>query len=289
MKIDIDDFRVKPGKKFRLGKRPTRIKPFYRSEEDYKLTLEEGRKELDQRQKILYASNRYALLLVFQAMDAAGKDSAIRHVMSGVNPQGCHVASFKQPSAAELEHDFLWRTAQRLPERGMIGIFNRSHYEEVVVVRVHPELLAYQGVAPASAKSDAFWESRFRSIVDWEDHLHRSDTRVIKFFLHVSQEEQRQRLLARIDEPEKNWKFSAADIEERALWNEYMDAYEECLSATSTESAPWYAVPADDKQNARLIISRIITETLREMKMEYPVLGKDKLKELRRIRKSLEK
>jgi PPK2 family polyphosphate:nucleotide phosphotransferase len=289
LKIDIDDFRVKPGKKIRLGKWPTRVKPFYRSEADYERTLEEGIKELDERQKILYASNRYALLLVFQAMDAAGKDSAIRHVMSGVNPQGCHVASFKQPSAAELEHDFLWRTAQRLPERGMIGIFNRSHYEEVVVVRVHPELLARQGLDPGSAKSGSFWKSRFRSILDWEEHLHRSDTRVIKFFLNVSQEEQRQRLLARIDEPEKNWKFSAADIEERVLWKEYMGAYEECLAATSTESAPWYAVPADDKQNARLIISRIITETLRDMKMDYPVLGKDKLRELRRIRKSLEK
>jgi PPK2 family polyphosphate:nucleotide phosphotransferase len=289
LKLDSEDFRIKPGKKFRIGKWPTRVKPFYRSEEDYRRMLEEGRKELDDRQKILYASNRYSLLLVFQAMDAAGKDSAIRHVMSGVNPQGCHVSSFKQPSAAELEHDFLWRTAQRLPERGMIGIFNRSHYEEVVVVRVHPELLANQGVDPDAAESGGFWRSRFRSIVEWEEHLHRSDTRVIKFFLHVSEEEQRKRLLARIDEPEKNWKFSAADIEERILWKEYMGAYEECLAATSTESAPWYAIPADDKQNARLIISRIITETMGEMKMNYPALGKEKLKELRQIRKSLEK
>lgn len=288
MKLDIDEFRVKPGKKFRIGKWPTRVKPFYRSEEDYNRALEAGRDEMDERQKLLYASNRYALLLVFQAMDAAGKDSAIRHVMSGVNPQGCHVSSFKQPSAAELEHDFLWRTAQRLPERGMIGIFNRSHYEEVVVVRVHPELLAGQGIAPDAAKTGGFWKNRFRSIVDWEDHLHRSDTRVIKFFLHVSPEEQRQRLLARIDEPEKNWKFSAADIAERILWKEYMAAYEECLSATSTKAAPWYAIPADDKRNARLIISRVITETLREMKMEFPVLGKEKLRELRQVRKSLE-
>jgi PPK2 family polyphosphate:nucleotide phosphotransferase len=287
--LDIGEFRVKPGKRFRIAKWPTRVKPFYRSDEDYRNALEEGRKEMDERQKILYASNRYALLLVFQAMDAAGKDSAIRHVMSGVNPQGCHVSSFKQPSAAELEHDFLWRTAQRLPERGMIGIFNRSHYEEVVVVRVHPELLAHQGVDPQEAKSEGFWKSRFRSIVDWEDHLHRSDTRVIKFFLNVSQEEQRQRLLSRIDEPEKNWKFSAADIAERLLWKEYMAAYEECLAATTTKAAPWYAVPADDKQNARLIISRVITETMRDMKMDYPALGKDKLKELRQIRKSLEK
>lgn len=289
MKIDIDEFRVKPGKKFRIGKRPTRVKPFYRSEDDYRNTLEESRKELDERQKLLYASNRYSLLLVFQAMDAAGKDSAIRHVMSGVNPQGCHVASFKQPSAAELEHDFLWRTAQRLPERGMIGIFNRSHYEEVIVVRVHPGLLENQGVNPDAAESGAFWKNRFRSIVEWEAHLHRSDMRVLKFFLHVSEEEQRRRLIARIDEPEKNWKFSMADIEERKLWKEYMGAYEECLAATSTKSAPWYAVPADDKQNARLIISRIITETMKEMKMEYPVLGKEKIKELQQVRKSLEK
>jgi PPK2 family polyphosphate:nucleotide phosphotransferase len=221
-------------------------------------------------------------------MDAAGKDSAIRHVMSGVNPQGCHVSSFKQPSQTELKHDFLWRTNARLPERGMIGIFNRSYYEEVIVVRVHPELLLPQGVPPESAGSKALWKERYRSILDSEAHLHRNGTRIIKFFLHVSKEEQRKRLLSRIEEPEKNWKFSIADLEERKLWKHYMKAYEDCIEATTTEDAPWYAVPADDKKNARLIISKIIIENLRKLKMKYPVLGKDKLKELQEIRKLLE-
>ncbi|MDB5103616.1 MAG: phosphate--nucleotide phosphotransferase [Fibrobacteres bacterium] len=289
MKIDIRDFRVAPGGKFRLGKWPTRVKPFYGSEEEYHRRLEDGIGELDERQKVLYASNQFAVLLVFQAMDAAGKDSAIRHVMSGINPQGCHVSSFKQPSAEELEHDFLWRTQMRLPERGMIGIFNRSYYEEVIVVRVHPELLLHQGVEPRAHEAKGFWKDRFRSINDSESHLHRNGTRILKFFLHVSKEEQRKRLLARIEEPEKNWKFSMADLEERKRWNDYMDAYEDCLAATSTEYAPWYAVPADDKKNARLIISRIVCETLKDLKLKYPVLPKDKRAELDEIRALLKK
>lgn len=289
MKLEIEDYRVKPGKKFRIGKWPTRVKPYYRSEEEYRAALERNIEEMDQLQRRLYASNRFALLVVLQAMDAAGKDSAIRHVMSGINPQGCHVTSFKTPSAAELRHDFLWRANRSLPERGMIGVFNRSHYEEVVILRVHPELLEPEGIAPESAQSDAFWKHRFRSIVEWEGHLHRNGTRIVKFFLHVSEEEQRQRLLARIDEPEKNWKFSSGDIEERKLWKEYMAAYGDCIAATSTKEAPWYSVPADDKQNARLIISRIIADTLREMKVDFPAVGKEKLMELRRLRKMLEK
>ena len=287
--MDIKHFRVKPGKKIDLGKWPTQVKPYYASKEDYAVKLAEGVAGMDERQNLLYASNEYALLLVFQAMDAAGKDSAIRHVMSGVNPQGCHVSSFKKPSAEELRHDFLWRANQRLPERGMIGIHNRSYYEEVLVVRVHPELLDGEGVPPSAADSKSFWKGRFQSIVDAESHLHRNGTRMIKFFLHVSKEEQRKRLLARIDEPEKNWKFSAADLVERKLWKQYMAAYEDCLTQTSTEDAPWYAVPADDKKNARLIISRIIMDTMKAMKMEYPVLGKDKAKKLREIRSQLAK
>ncbi len=287
--MDSKDFRVKPGKKIDLGKWPTKVAPYYSSKEDYAERLRQGVAEMDERQNLLYASNEYSLLLIFQAMDAAGKDSAIRHVMSGVNPQGCHVSSFKQPSSEELRHDFLWRTNQRLPERGMIGIFNRSYYEEVLVVRVHPEYLHRQGVQQEATEPKALWKGRFQSIVDAERHLHRNGTRILKFYLHLSKEEQRKRLLARIDEPAKNWKFSGADLDERALWKRYMEAYADCLEHTSTEEAPWYAVPADDKKNARLIISRIITETMNDMKMEYPVLGKDKLKELQAIRKRLEK
>ena len=203
-------------------------------------------------------------------MDAAGKDGAIRHVMSGVNPQGCQVFSFKHPSAEELEHDFLWRTTRRLPERGRIGIFNRSYYEEVLIVRVHPEILRSQGLPDELLDEKTIWQERYRSIVDLEKHLHRNGTRIIKFFLHLSKEEQRKRFLERIDEPDKNWKFSLADIEERKFWKHYMKAYEACLSATSTKHAPWYVVPADDKENARLIISQIILDTLKELKMSYP-------------------
>jgi PPK2 family polyphosphate:nucleotide phosphotransferase len=287
LKIDPERFRVLPGKKIRLDKWPTLVKPYYTSKDDYNRRIQAGVEEMDERQKLLYASNQYALLLIFQAMDAAGKDSAIRNVMSGVNPQGCEVTSFKQPSASELRHDFLWRTHHRLPERGMIGIHNRSHYEEVIVLRVHPELLAGEGVPEKQWDAKSLWQERFQSIVDSETHLHRNGTRILKFFLHVSKEEQRKRLLARIDEPEKNWKFSFADIEERKLWKRYMAAYEQCLEATSTREAPWYAVPADDKKNARLIISTIITETMKEMKLAYPVLGKEKERELREIRKAL--
>src|ERR1700691_4862425 len=203
-------------------------------------------------------------------MDAAGKDGAIRHVMSGVNPRGCQVSSSKQPSAAELEHDFLWRTERRRPERGQIGIFNRSYYEEVLVVRVHPEMLRSQGLSEELRDEKTIWEERYRSIVDLERHLYRNGTRAVKIFLHLSKEEQRKRFLERIDEPDKNWKFNLADIHERKYWKQYRVAYEECLSATSTHHAPWYVVPADDKENARLIVSRIVLDALDELKMAYP-------------------
>jgi PPK2 family polyphosphate:nucleotide phosphotransferase len=244
---------------------------------------------LSARQSLLYAHNRYALLLIFQAMDAAGKDGAIKHVMSGVNPQGCQVFSFKHPSATELEHDFLWRTAQCLPERGRIGIFNRSYYEEVLIVRVHPEILRAQELPDDAMADDEIWEHRYRSIRDHEKHLHRNGTRVVKFFLHLSEEEQRKRFLARIDDPEKNWKFSEADMAERALWKDYQHAYEACLMATSSKTAPWYVVPADDKGNARLIISRVILDTLDQLKMSYPRPDKDHQAELRRFRRALAK
>jgi PPK2 family polyphosphate:nucleotide phosphotransferase len=287
MKIKSDDFRVQEGEKVELKNWPTLVKPVYQSKEQYQELLGGQVAELSALQQLQYASNRYAVLLIFQAMDAAGKDGAIKHVMSGVNPQGCQVFSFKHPSAAELEHDFLWRTSQCLPERGRIGIFNRSYYEEVLIVRVHPEILRGQGLPDGLLDEKTIWKERYRSIVDLENHLHRNGTRIIKFFLHLSEEEQRKRFLDRIDEPEKNWKFSLADIEERKFWKQYMQAYEACLSATSTNIAPWYVVPADDKENARLIISRIILDTFKALKMSYPETDAKRRQELLSIRDQL--
>jgi len=229
------------------------------------------------------------ILLIFQGMDASGKDGAIRHVMSGVNPQGCQVFSFKQPSVEELDHDFLWRTTRSLPERGRIGIFNRSYYEEVLVVRVHPEILGRKKLPFETFADDDFWSNRYRSIVDLEDHLHRNGTAVTNFFLHISKEEQRKRFMARISRPEKNWKFSLADVEARKQWDEYMKAYEESISATSTASSPWYIIPSDNKRNARLIIAQIVVETLAALKMSYPEVDKKRRKELSAIGKRLQK
>ena len=287
MKISPKDFRVREGTTVRLKQWPTQLKPFYKSDEDCKKQLAAHIKELSKQQSLLYADNQYALLLIFQSMDAGGKDGAIKHVMSGVNPQGCQVFSFKHPSAEELEHDFLWRTTRCLPERGRIGIFNRSYYEEVLIVRVHPGILQAQAILAALLGGKQFWEKRYASITNLEKHLHRNGTGVIKFFLHLSKEEQRRRFLKRIEDPERNWKFSGDDLKERGFWKEYMKAYEACLGATSTEHAPWYVVPADDKLNARLIISRIILETLKDMKLSYPKLGAKRLKELQSFRKQL--
>jgi len=289
MIIHSKDFRVRPAEKVKLKDWPTIVKPFGGSKKAYRKLLGEHVKELSSLQQLHYASNRYALLLIFQGMDAAGKDGAIQHVMSGVNPQGCQVSSFKQPSADELEHDFLWRTTRRLPERGQIGIFNRSYYEEVLVVRVHPEILRGQGLSPELRDEKTIWAERYRSILDLESHLYRNGTRTIKIFLHLSREEQRKRFLDRIDEPEKNWKFSLADIHERKYWKHYMEAYEDCLSATSTHHAPWYVVPADDKENARLIVSQIVLDSLKELKMAYPKTTANRRRELKSIRKLLAK
>ncbi len=288
MKINSKDFRA-TGKKVKLGKWPTQVKPVCKSKEQYKELLAEHVEKLSSLQQLHYASNRYALLLIFQGMDAGGKDGAIRHVMSGVNPQGCQVFSFKQPSPNELEHDFLWRATSALPERGRIGIFNRSYYEEVLIVRVHPELLRGEGLSKELRDGKAIWEERYRSIVDLERHLYRNGTRIVKFFLHLSKDEQRKRFLERIDEPDKNWKLSLADIQERKYWKDYMHAYEECLSATSTHHAPWYVVPADDKENARLIVSQIILDTFSELKMAYPKTTPKRRTELNSIRKLLTK
>ena len=280
---------MRPGAMVKLKQWPTRVKPVCKSKKHYKKLLEEHVEALSALQQLHYASHRYALLLIFQGMDAAGKDGAIRHVMSGVNPQGCEVFSFKQPTADELEHDFLWRTNRHLPERGRIGIFNRSYYEEVLVVRVHPEILRGEGLSEELRDEKSIWKERYRSIVDSENHLHRNGTKVIKFFLHLSKGEQRQRFLERIDEPDKNWKFSLADIHERKYWKHYMKAYEECFNSTSTRHAPWFVVPADDKENARLIVSRIVLDGLNELKMAYPKTTAKRRLELKSIRKLLAK
>jgi PPK2 family polyphosphate:nucleotide phosphotransferase len=289
MKVNSKDFCVPEGADVKLRKWPTNIKPLYASKQQYQELLQQHVEQLSEQQQLLYSSNTQAILLIFQALDAAGKDGVIKHVMSGVNPQGCQVFSFKHPSPIELQHDFLWRTTRDLPERGRIGIFNRSYYEEVLIARVHPEILRNEGVAVAALDEKAIWHQRYQSIVELERHLFRNDTRIIKFYLHLSQEEQRKRFLARIDEPEKNWKFSLADIEERNFWKQYMKAYDKCLSATSTEFAPWYVVPADDKDNARLIVSRILLDTLQGLKMSYPETSAARHRELQAIRKRLTK
>jgi PPK2 family polyphosphate:nucleotide phosphotransferase len=287
MKIDPSQYRVTPGKKVKLKKWPTRIARFYTSKAHYQKVLADHTGELSAAQGLLYAHNRYSLLVILQAMDAAGKDGVIKHVMSGVNPQGCQVFSFKSPSTEELKHDFLWRTNRCLPERGRIGIFNRSYYEEVLVVRVHPEFLAASGLPDEILGDRKIWEKRFRAIEDLERHLTYNGTRVVKIFLHLSKEEQRLRFLSRLDDPDKNWKFSQSDIEERKFWKDYTEAYEECLTATSTPFAPWHIVPADDKGNARLIVSKIILDTLQDLDMSYPEVPAGRRAELRKIRKEL--
>jgi len=287
MKIHTKDFRAVEGDGVDLDKWPTKVDPVYKSQEQYKKLLDDHVERLSDQQQLLYASNRHAVLLIFQAMDAAGKDGAIRHVMSGVNPQGCQVFSFKHPSAEELEHDFLWRTTRDLPARGKIGIFNRSYYEEVLITRVHPEILKTERIPDATHPDKGVWRERYRSILDLERHLHANGTRIVKFFLHLSKNEQRKRLIERIDQPEKNWKFSQADIEERKFWKHYMKAYEQCLGATSTTDSPWYVVPADDKENARLIVSQIILDTMDGLEMAYPKTTDERRKELLSIRAQL--
>jgi len=285
----MKSFRVTEGDSVDLKKRPTRVNPFFESKKEYQRMLDQHVAELSSQQELLYAADSYSLLLIFQAMDAAGKDGAIKHVMSGINPQGCEVTSFKHPSEEELDHDFLWRTTRRLPERGRIGIFNRSYYEEVLIVRVHPEILRAEKLPLQDVDEKGIWKDRYRSIVDLERHLTQNGTVIVKFFLHLSKEEQRKRFLARLDEPDKNWKFSLDDIHERKYWKQYMVAYEECLSATSTGDAPWYIVPADDKQNARLIVSRILLDTFKGLDLAYPKPDAKRLRELQAIRKQLAK
>jgi PPK2 family polyphosphate:nucleotide phosphotransferase len=287
MRIKSSDFRVREGEKVDLRKWPTIVDPVYETSEQYQDLLRKHVKTLSEQQEMLYASDSYALLLIFQAMDAAGKDGAIQHVMSGINPQGCQVFSFKHPSPIELKHDFLWRTTRDLPERGKIGIFNRSYYEEVLIARVHPQILRGEGLPGKLLDEKTIWHGRYRSIVDLERHLDRNGTRIVKFFLHLSKEEQRKRFIDRIDRPGKNWKFSLADVEERKFWKDYMQAYEKALSATSTKRAPWYVVPADDKLNARLIVSRIVLDTIEALELSYPKTSAARRRELLRLRKKL--
>jgi PPK2 family polyphosphate:nucleotide phosphotransferase len=249
--------------------------------------LQEGVDRTAELQDMLYAQDKWALLLIFQAMDAAGKDGAIKHVMSGVNPQGCQVYSFKAPSEAELQHDFLWRTTRDMPERGHIGIFNRSYYEEVLIVRVHPDILKGEKTPPALVTKD-IWDERFEDIRCFERHMARSGTLIRKFFLHISKKEQKKRFLARLDEPEKNWKFSAGDIHERESWDEYQDAYEDMIRNTATKHAPWYVVPADNKWFTRLAISCVVVDALESLKLAYPKVDDAKKKELQEGRKILE-
>ncbi len=291
MKIKSEDFRVREGKKVRLKSRPTVVKPAYNSTENYQEILGDHVKRLSDAQNLHYAANAGALLLIFQGMDGSGKDGTIRHVMSGVNPQGCQVVSFKHPSKEELEHDFLWRSARDLPGRGKIGIFNRSYYEEVLITRVHPEILKAEGRPTNLHKKRSkpeFWTRRFQSINSFEEHLHENGTKILKFFLHLSFTEQAHRFLARIDDPHKNWKLTADDIKEREYWDDYVLAYEECLSATSSEKSPWYIVPADEKLNARLIVSQIILDNFRDFELKPPPTDAMRRRELKEIRKDLE-
>jgi PPK2 family polyphosphate:nucleotide phosphotransferase len=286
MKLHSKHFRVREGRLVNLREWPTRIDPVYRSKEDYHSLLADHVARLSALQQLLHAGNRHAVLLILQGMDAAGKDGVIKHVMSGVSPQGGQVTSFKRPTTVERQHDFLWRTTRDLPERGQIGIFNRSYYEEVLIVRVHPELLDREGLGGPQIRP-RLWHDRYRSIRAFERHLHDNQTRIVKIYLHVSKEEQRKRLLARIDEPSKNWKISLADIEERQYWKAYVSAYEQCLSATSTRQSPWYIVPADDKDNARLIVSQIVLDRLQALRMHYPRANAARRRELHAIHAAL--
>jgi PPK2 family polyphosphate:nucleotide phosphotransferase len=283
----IKSLRVKHGEMAELATRPTSGQDMPAGQAD-RLDLDGFTEELAEGQQLLYATASRALLVVLQGMDASGKDGAIKHVLSGVNPQGCFVASFKQPSQEELAHDFLWRATARLPARGSIGVFNRSYYEDVVVVRVHPELLGPQHEERSPAQLPRLWEHRYEDIRNFERHLHRSGTQVVKIFLHLSREEQRQRLLARLDDPAKNWKFSAADLAERPHWHQYQAAYEDALSATSTKAAPWYVIPADDKPAARALVAGLIVDTIDRMHLSRPALPPEKTDDLEAARRQLE-
>jgi PPK2 family polyphosphate:nucleotide phosphotransferase len=286
--MNIDKFRIREGAKLDLQDHPTHFTGDYTEKKEAEEDLKENVEKLRKLQDVLYAEDKQSLLIIFQAMDAAGKDGAIEHVMSGVNPQGCHVVSFKQPSDEELSHDFLWRCAKNAPERGKIGIFNRSHYEEVLIVRVHPQILESQHL-PEEIKNDkGIWKKRFEQIRNFESNLVANGTQIIKFFLNVSRDEQKARFLSRIAEEEKNWKFSAGDVKERGFWDDYMKAYTDAIANTSTDDAPWYIIPADKKWFTRLAVSEVIVRKLESMKPTYPVVTQEHRAELLEAKKMLE-
>ena len=285
----IKKFKISSGDKFKIKNHATDDSSDYKKEEA-ELVLAQLKSRISKLQEALYAEHRHALLIIFQAMDAAGKDSAIAHTMSGLNPQGCQVYSFKQPSKEELDHDFLWRHYRALPENGRIGIHNRSHYEDVLVCKVHPETVLLQhlpGIDDVKDIDDKFWEKRYNSIRYFEEHLSDNGTVIIKIFLNASKEEQKERFLARIEDPDKNWKFSSADMAERERWGEYMDAYEDAINATATDKAPWYIIPADKKWFTRIAISTIMLQVLEDMNLKYPVLPDEELKELEKVKRTL--
>lgn len=287
--IHTDDFVVTGSKKLNLEKHKTEIKSFYHDKSHYRDLLVEFQDEINDLQRMMYAHDRYSMLLVFQAMDAAGKDGTIRAIMSGVNVHGISVHPFKRPSDEELDHDFLWRTTKLLPQRGRIGIFNRSYYEEVLIVKVHPEILQASQKLPAECTADMnqLWKHRYESIRHFEQHLWRNGTKVVKLFLHLSRDEQRKRFLDRIDEPEKNWKFSEGDVEERKYWEDYQKAYEDAINATAAQHAPWFVIPADDKKNMRLIVAQIVLEQLKSLDMRYPEVSDQRREELQGYREKL--
>lgn len=286
--MKIEKFRIKEGSKVDLDQHPCDFTDGFTDKRAAEDEVKQNIKRMQELQDTLYAQNIFSLLIVIQAMDAAGKDSVIEHVMSGVNPQGCHVVSFKAPSAEEMDHDFLWRCQQNLPRRGEIGIFNRSHYEEVLVVRVHPDIMKAEQLPEDVKNSPDIWKQRYRQIRNWEDTLYENGIHVIKFFLHVSKEEQKQRFLDRIAEPDKNWKFSSRDVKEREHWDDYMQAYTDAIEATSTEKSPWYIIPADKKWFTRLAVSEVIVQKLDSMGLHYPKLGKDEMADLEEAKRLLE-
>jgi PPK2 family polyphosphate:nucleotide phosphotransferase len=292
----ISDLMVAHGGAADLGKRSTRVTKSEwldatgksRSKEVAEEDLEAFKEDLATAQELLYATDTYALLVILQALDAAGKDGTIKHVMSGVNPQGCEVVAFKAPSAEELNHDFLWRCVKALPERGRIGIFNRSYYEEVLVARVHPEILAGQHLPPDTATGDKLWHQRYKDINAFERHLHRNGTRIVKIFLHVSEDEQKKRLLERLDDPAKYWKFSAADLAERAHFDEYTAAYEAMITATSTPWAPWYVVPADHKYAGRALVGGIVTHVIEQLDLQLPAVNDEGRAQIEEAKRTLQ-
>ena len=280
----IETFLVDGTKRFAIGKTPTKIKDIYDDKKEYDQMLSDSITSLDEMQNTMYAHNRYGLLVIFQALDAAGKDGTVRHVLSGVNPAGIRVHSFKRPTSLELEHDFMWRTTQSLPERGTITIFNRSYYEEVLVVKVHPEILTDTQLLPDELKADVgkVMANRYKDIRNFEKYLYRNGIRVVKFFLHVSKEEQADRLIERIQDPAKNWKFEEGDVTEREYWQEYQQAFEDCINETATPKCPWYVIPADDKKNMRLIVGKIIGEEMKKLGMSYPETSAERAEELQK-------